>query len=53
MAAGRDFTAQQLASESGYRSYRTFSLAFKQRMGQSVTEWMSVEGTQRAMQPQN
>jgi AraC-like DNA-binding protein len=41
VAAGRDFTAQQLASESGYRSYRTFSLAFKQRMGQSVTEWMS------------
>ena len=53
VATGRDFTAQQLASESGYRSYRTFSLAFKLRMGQSVTEWMSVEGTQRAMQPQN
>ena len=32
--------AQQLASESGYRSYSTFSLAFKQRMGQSVTAWM-------------
>ena len=53
VATGRDFTAQQLASESGYRSYRTFSHAFKLRMGQSVTEWMSVEGTQRAMQPQN
>ncbi len=36
----RPFTAQQLAHESGYRSYSTFSLAFKQRMGQSVTVWM-------------
>ena len=34
------FTAQQLAYDSGYRSYSTFSLAFKQRMGQSVTAWM-------------
>ena len=33
-------TAQQLAIDSGYRSYSTFSLAFKQRMGQSVTAWM-------------
>ena len=33
------FTVQQLASESGYRSYSTFSLAFKQRTGQSVTAW--------------
>ena len=33
-------TAQQLAIDSGYRSYSTFSLAFKQRMGQSVTSWM-------------
>ncbi|MBQ9649776.1 MAG: AraC family transcriptional regulator [Prevotella sp.] len=38
--AGQPFTAQQLASESGYRSYSTFSLAFKQRTGQSVTAWM-------------
>ena len=36
----QSFTAQQLASDSGYRSYSTFSLAFKQRMGQSVTVWM-------------
>ncbi|MBQ4388061.1 MAG: helix-turn-helix transcriptional regulator [Prevotella sp.] len=35
-----DYTAQQLAQESGYRSYSTFSLAFKQRMGQSVSAWM-------------
>ena len=36
----RPFTAQQLALDSGYRSYSTFSLAFKQRMGQNVTTWM-------------
>jgi len=35
-----EFTAQQLAHESGYRNYSTFSLAFKQRMGQTVTAWM-------------
>ena len=40
VAAQRAFTAQQLAHDSGYRSYSTFSLAFKQRMGQSVTAWM-------------
>ena len=38
--AQQPFTVQQLASESGYRSYSTFSLAFKQRMGQTVTAWM-------------
>lgn len=40
VAARQQVTAQQLASDSGYRSYSTFSLAFKQRMGQSVTAWM-------------
>ena len=40
VAAKRPFTAQQLALESGYHSYSTFSLAFKQRMGQTVTTWM-------------
>ena len=40
VAAGVPFTVQQLASDSGYRSYSTFSLAVKQRMGQSVTAWM-------------
>ena len=39
-AAGQSITVQHLASRSGYRSYSTFSLAFKQRMGQNVTEWM-------------
>jgi AraC-like DNA-binding protein len=40
IAAQQPIVAQQLASDSGYRSYSTFSLAFKQRMGQSVTAWM-------------
>ncbi len=39
-ATGQPIVAQQLASESGYRSYSTFSLAFKQRTGQTVTAWM-------------
>ncbi len=38
------FTVQQLASDSGYRSYSTFSLAFKQRMGESFTAWMRKAG---------
>ena len=37
---GQTIVAQQLANDSGYRSYSTFSLAFKQRMGKSVTAWM-------------
>ena len=40
VAAHRSFTAQQLAQESGFRSYRTFSDAFKRKMGQTVTVWM-------------
>ena len=44
MAEKRAFTAQQLASESGYRSYSTFSAAFKQRTGKSVTAWMRGAG---------
>ena len=39
-SARQPITAQQLASDSGYRSYSTFSLAFKQRLGKSVTSWM-------------
>ena len=39
-AAGQPIIAQQLARESGYRSYSTFSLAFKKRTGQSVTAWI-------------
>ena len=40
IAGQRSYTVQELASESGYRSYSTFSLAFKQRMGQSVSAWI-------------
>ena len=40
VAAGQNVGAQQLAQESGFRSYSTFSRAFTQRTGQSVTVWM-------------
>ena len=40
VATNRSFTAQQLAQESGFRSYSTFAVAFKQRMGQTVMKWM-------------
>lgn len=39
-AAGQPVGAQQLAQRSGFRSYSTFSRAFMQRTGQSVTAWM-------------
>ena len=37
VAEGREFTAQQLAYESGYRSYSTFIATFKQIMGTTPT----------------
>jgi AraC-like DNA-binding protein len=37
----KPFTVLQLSRESGFRSYSTFSLAFKQRTGRSVTAWIS------------
>ena len=40
VAAQRPFTARQLAFDSGYRSYSTFSAVFKQLKGQTVTAWM-------------
>ncbi len=43
IATKRPFTAQQLAHESGFGSYATFGRAFKQTMGQTVTEWMKDE----------
>ena len=43
-AAKVPIVAQQLAQESGYHSYSTFSAAFKRRMHKSVTAWMSEEG---------
>ena len=39
-AAHEPIVAQQLAQESGYHSYSTFSTAFKQRMHKSVAAWM-------------
>jgi len=44
VAEGREVTAQQLSSESGYRSYSTFSSTFKQIMGTTVTAWMRNAG---------
>ncbi len=41
VASQQQFSIQQLAHDSGYRSYTTFSIAFKQRMGKNVTAWMS------------
>lgn len=41
VASGREITAQQLAFESGYRSYSTFSATFKQIMGTTATAWMN------------
>ncbi len=43
VAAQEPIVAQQLARESGYHSYSTFSAAFKQRMHMSVTTWMHEE----------
>ena len=40
VADQRIFTAQQLAFESGFHSYSTFSASFKQKMAMSVTQWM-------------
>ena len=43
-AAGQDIPIQQLALESGFGSYRTFSRAFLLRTGQSVTAWINGGG---------
>ena len=42
-AARKPIVAQQLAYESGFHSYSTFSSAFKRRMHKSVTVWMREE----------
>lgn len=39
-AASLPVTAQQLALKSGFHNYRTFSNAFKQQIGQTVTGWI-------------
>lgn len=43
MPAQKPIVTQQLALESGYRCYSTFSTAFKQRMHKSVIAWMHEE----------
>ena len=40
VATQHNFTAKQLAFDSGYRNYQTFSLVFKRLKGQTVTAWM-------------
>lgn len=36
-------TIQQLAYQSGFRSYGTFNTAFKQSMGMTATKWMRIQ----------
>ena len=38
----KPITAKELAEQSGFRSYVTFSSAFKKYMGMTVTEWMKM-----------
>jgi YesN/AraC family two-component response regulator len=40
----RSFTIQQLALESGYRSYSTFSDVIRRKTGKSVRAWMKELG---------
>ena len=47
VAAREPVSAQQLAYESGFSSYRTFSRAFLQRTNQSVTAWMDDTAAKR------
>lgn len=44
VAARQSFTAQQLSLECGFHNYRTFSNAFKQLTGQTVSDWMKAAG---------
>jgi AraC-like DNA-binding protein len=43
VATHQPIAVQQLAHQSGFRSYSTFNAAFKQNMGMTATEWMSSE----------
>ena len=40
VASHRSFSAQQLAQESGFHSYRTFSEVFKRKMRHTVSAWI-------------
>ena len=44
VATHRSISAKQLAFDSGYRNYTTFSAVFKRLKGQTVTEWMRNTG---------
>ena len=46
VATHHSFTIQEMANDSGYRSYSTFNLAFKQRMGQTVNAWAKLQNMQ-------
>ena len=41
LTAARPATATELAQQSGFRSYSTFAVAFKQFNGQTVASWMN------------
>ena len=43
VASKSSFTAQQLAQESGFRTYRTFSEAFKRKIGHTVSAWVKAQ----------
>jgi len=45
VATHQHISVQQLALQSGFRSYSTFNAAFKQSMGMTATEWMHNIGT--------
>ena len=49
-AEGQSIQAKHLAARSGYRSYRTFSVAFKQRTGQSVKDWIAEQDSYQRSQ---
>ena len=49
-ATSRPATAQELAHESGFRSYSTFGTAFKAHRGMTVSAWMLQQDNGRAPQ---
>jgi len=50
VAEQQTFTAQHLSMESGFHNYRTFSNAFKQQTGQTVTSWMKEQLTVHSLE---
>lgn len=50
VAFRQSFTAQQLAMESGFHNYRTFSNAFKHLMGLTVTGWIKNGSEDKTLQ---